>query len=379
MDTKSQSLIEHFKGISDPRVDRRKLHDLTEIIVVAICSIVAGANNFEEIEIVAKAKIGWFKKFLTLENGIPSHDTFERVFARIDPKEFRRCFSNWIQALQEIFSGVIAIDGQTHRGAKKTGQTKSPVHMVSAWAADFRLVLGQVKVDEKSNEITAIPDLLKILDINGCIVTIDALGCQQKIAEQIIAQGGDYILGLKGNQGRTLAAVEDHFSFTSEKACSAYSSFDKGHGRIETRSYFADSAGKVIDIKDWPGIKSVIKLISTREIGDKSTSETRFYLSSISHTKIQKIGESVRSHWGIENSLHYILDVTFKQDKSRVRNGNATENFGVLRHIAMNILTKAPSAKGPASSKNLKRVRAACDPEYLGEVMRSVGLVKSEI
>lgn len=375
-----KSLVDHFSGIADPRVDRRKLHDLTEMIVVAIVAIVGGSDSFDDIEVFAESHLDWFRRFLSLENGVPSHDTFERVFARIDPKEFQACFAAWTQDIAGVFSAeVIAIDGQTLRGARRTGQSKSPIHMVSAWSSAVNLVLAQRKVDEKSNEITAIPELLKLLDLNGAIVTIDAMGCQTQIAKQIVDQGGHYALGLKGNQGSTLAAVEDHFSFVAENKTKQFHTIDKGHGRIEERSYFACAAKDVLDLRDWPGLKSVVRVVSTREIGEKKTSETRFYISSLAPQFVEKIGHAIRTHWGIENSVHYVLDVTFRQDKSRVRNGNAAENFGVLRHIALNILTKAPSAKGPKSSKRLKRYRAGCDPKYLENVMQSVGIDKAEI
>ena len=376
----TRSLIEHFSGITDPRVDRRKLHDLTELIVVAIVSIVGGADSFDDIELFAESHFDWFKKFIKLENGVPSHDTFERVFARIDPKEFQSRFAAWALDLAGIFSPeVIAIDGQTLRGAKRTGQIKSPIHLVSAWASSANMVLAQRKVDEKSNEITAIPELLKILELKGAIVTIDAMGCQQAIAQQIVDKKGDYALGLKGNQGATLAAVEDHFSYQPDSKAHQYHTVEKGHGRIEERSYYAFAAKDVLDLRDWPGLKSVIKVVSKRDLGDKTSSETRYYISSVAPQLIEKIGKAIRIHWGIENSVHYVLDVTFKQDKSRVRNGNAAENFAVLRHIAMNILTKAPSAKGPQSSKRLKRFRAGWDSKYLESVMQSVGLEKSGI
>lgn len=374
MDEKTCSLIQHFQDIEDPRIERKKLHKLIDILVIAICAVVSGADSFDAIEIFGNSHIDWLKKFIELPNGIPSHDTFERVFARINPQEFRICFINWTKELAGIFTDVIAIDGQTHRGARLKGQNKSQIHMVSAWATGLRLVLAQVKVEEKSNEITAIPHVLKMLDIHGCIITIDAMGCQQKIAQQIVDQGGDYILGLKGNQGATLTAVEEHFSITPENNCETFCDVDKGHGRIETRTYFAVNASTILDLKEWPGLQSAIKMISTREINDKISTEERFYLCSMKHEAVKKIGQSIRSHWGIENSLHYVLDVTFNQDNSRIRTGNATENFGILRHVAMNILRKAPYAKKSTPSNNLKRLRAGMDRAYLEEVMKCSGL-----
>ena len=357
-DKNKQTLVDHFNELKDPRVERRKLHSLRDIIVIAICASVADCDGYEEIAMFAESHEDWFRKFLPLENGIPSHDTFERVFARINAKEFRRCFANWTRELVGLFTDVIAIDGQTHKGARRTGESKSSLHMVSAWAAGLKVVLAQEKVDEKSNEITAIPEVLKMLEIKGCIITIDAMGCQQKIAQQIIDQGGDYILGLKENQKNTLEAVTEHFSTTKETFLTTFVENDKGHGRIETREHFTSNSNEVVDLKEWPGLKSVVKVASTREIGDKKTIEDRFYLSSMPSTDIQKIAHAIRSHWGIENSLHYVLDVTFDQDKSRIRNDFGPENTAVLRHFAMNILKFAPNAMKSNPSKNLKRKKA---------------------
>jgi len=374
----ASTLISCFEGLSDPRVERTKLHKLIDIVVMAICAVVAGCDTFDAIEVFCTAQEQWFKRFLELPNGIPSQDTFERVFARIDPKEFRSSFGAWTKQLAGVFTDeVIAIDGQTMRGARRSGQSKSPIHIVSAWAVGLRLVLAQTKVDEKSNEITAIPEVLKLLDIKGCIVTMDAMGCQQKIAQQIIDQNGDYVLGLKGNQGGTLEAVEAHFSTTPDKQLTVFHEVDKGHGRIETREYFGADADEILDLKEWSGLKSAIKVISTRDTSGIITSETRFYISSINHKNIERSGQAIRSHWGVENGLHHVLDVTFDQDKSRVRKDHGPENFAVLRHFAMNILKGAPPAKRGSTSINLKRMRAGFDNAYLEQVMRGAGLENS--
>lgn len=374
MEADNRSLIEHFEHIEDPRIDRKKLHKLIDIIVIAICGVISGADSFDEIEIFGNAHIDWLKRFLELPNGIPSHDTFERVFRRLNPQEFKDAFLSWTKQLCGVFEGVIAIDGQTHRGARNAGQKKSPLHVVSAFASDLRLVLAQMKVDEKSNEITAIPKLLKLLDIKGCIVTIDAMGCQQKIAGQIIDQDADYALGLKGNQGSTLESVKEHFSIVSKEKCVTFSDVDKGHGRIETREHFVSDASAVFDLKDWPGLKSVIKVVSTREFQDKTTTEERFYISSLESTAVETISHSIRAHWGIENSLHYVLDVTFGQDKSRIRKDHSGENFGLVRHFAMNMLRNAPVARRGNKSLKLKRKRAAMDIEYLETILKCGGL-----
>ena len=380
MDGTPASLVECFESLTDPRVDRTKLHKLIDIVVMAVCAIVAGCDTFDAIEVFCTAQEQWFRRFLELPNGIPSQDTFERVFARINPKEFRASFCAWTKELTGIFKDeVIAIDGQTMRGAKRSGQSKSPIHIVSAWAVGMRLVLAQTKVAEKSNEITAIPEVLKLLDIRGCIVTIDAMGCQQKIAQQIIDQKGDYVLGLKGNQSATLDAIEEHFSTTQETNLTQFQDIDKGHGRIEKRTYFGANSEEILDLKEWPGLKSAVKVVSIRNVSGVETTETRFYLSSLEHSDIKRAGAAIRSHWGVENGLHHVLDVTFDQDKSRVRKDHAPENFAVLRHFAMNILKGAPPAKRGSNSINLKRMRAGFDVQYLGQVMAGAGLVKSGI
>lgn len=282
MDGGNDSLTAQFKNVKDPRINRTKLHKFIDIIVIAICAVVGGADGFDAIEVFAVAHEEWFRKFLDLPNGIPSHDTFARVFARIDPQEFRASFAKWTEILAGVFaSEVIALDGQTMRGARRTGEKKSSIRVVSAWATGLRLVLTQMKVAEKSNEITAIPEVLKLLEIKGCIITMDAMGCQQKIAQQIIDQGGDYVLGLKGNQSGTLSAVEEHFSFVPDSTCQQFHHVDKGHGRIETRSHFSVEANSILDLKEWPGLKSVIKVVSTREIKTETTTENRYYLSSV--------------------------------------------------------------------------------------------------
>ncbi len=384
MSTNTRSLINHFGNIRDPRIDRRRAHKLIDIIVISICAVVAGADSFEEIEIIGNAHKSWLKTFLELPNGIPSHDTFARVWARINPNEFRASFATWVREIAEAISDrvgqeVISLDGQTMRGARRRGEKKSAIHMVSAWAAGLRIVLAQTVVPEKTNEISVIPDILRLLDINGCIVTMDAMGCQQTHTQQIIDQKGDYVIGLKGNQSSTLAAVEGHFAKLNVKNLESYKDTDKGHGRIETRSYFAADVNDVCDLKNWPGLQSVIKVVSTRDINDVVSTETRYYISSLPSKSVKQSGDAIRKHWGIENSLHYVLDVVFKQDKSRIRKDNAPENFGVLRQIALNILRGAPFAKNSSPSNNLKRKRAAADTEYLAQVMCSAGLEKATI
>lgn len=364
------SLAMHFSGIEDPRVDRSKLHQLADILLIAICAVVGGADSFEAIEIFAEAHEQWFRRFLTLSNGVPSHDTFARVFARISPREFERRFSEWTKTLATTFSNeIIAIDGQTLRRSHDHNSAKAAIHMVSAWAVNAGLVLAQTKVDDKSNEISAIPEVLKLLDLRGCIVTMDAMGCQQKIAQQIIDQGGDYLIGLKGNQGTTYEAVKNHFQLIAATRRPTHEETDKGHGRIEIRTYTADNAKTVLDLKAWPGIESVIRVRSMRQVKDKTSEETRYFISSLLPNDLEKICSATRSHWGVENGLHYVLDETFEQDRSRIRKDNAPENFAVVRHIATNLLKQAPPAKKHSPSMNLKRIKASMDTKYLQRII----------
>lgn len=367
---RENSLVDCFSDLKDPRVERTKKHKLIDIIIISICGVIAGANGFETIEVFADMHQEWLKKFLELPHGIPSHDTFERVFARINPKEFQKRFSEWTKILASTFANeIIAVDGQTLRRSHDHSNQKSTIHVVSAWAARAGLVLGQVKVDEKSNEITAIPEVLRLLDLRGCIVTTDAMGCQQAIAKQIIEQDADYLFGLKKNQGNTLEAVQEHFDLDSSKPTQNFTENDKGHGRVETRTYTIDSAQNVLDLKFWPGIKSVVKVNSIREMKNKTTNDMRFYISSLAPDS-PRISTAVRGHWGVENGLHYVMDETFDQDRCRLRTDNSAENFTVLRHIALNLLKQAPTMKG-IKSINMKRFRAGMDTQYLEKILKT--------
>ncbi len=310
--------------------------------------------------------------FLDLKNGIPSHDTFGRVFSMIDPAEFKRCFLSWIKAVSQITSGeIIAIDGKTLRRSCDKKSNQAAIHMVSAWANTNSLVLGQIKVDDKSNEITAIPKLLKLLEIKGCIVTIDAIGCQKKIADEIIDNGADYILALKANQGKLFEQTEHFFNEAEQNNFNhinheTYVTAEKSHGRQEKREYRLVKEINFGDHKDdWNHLNSIAMVTSTRIIGEKQTIEKRYYISSLSG-EIERFAEGVRNHWGIENKLHWILDVQFREDDSRIRKGNGAENFAMLRHVALNLLKQDKKTKLGIKGK---RYRAAVDQKYREKVI----------
>jgi predicted transposase YbfD/YdcC len=368
--------MEHFSKIKDPRVERTKLHQLIEIIIIAICAVISGAEGWEDIAAYGKAKQEWLKKFLDLEHGIPSDDTFRRVFSRIKPAEFEECFNSWITDVKEVSKGeIIPIDGKTLRRSFDRASSKAAIHMVSAWAKTNRLVLGQLKVDEKSNEITAIPKLLDMLEIAGCIVTIDAMGCQKDIATKIIDKEADYVLALKANQGKLYQETELFFRVAEQLKFKeinhkAHHTKEYSHGREEVRSVWSVSVAEpflaaLVNSEQWLNLNSVTMVKSQRTIGDKTTTETRYYISSIK-PNAKKIGNAIRSHWSIENSLHWVLDVTFNEDSSRIRKDHAPENFAMLRHIALNLLTKETTAKVGIKAK---RKKAGWDDDYLLQIL----------
>jgi predicted transposase YbfD/YdcC len=330
------SLLEHFADLTDPRVERTKLHQLLDILVMAMCATICGAEGWEDFAEFGKAKREWFETFLELPNGIPSPDTFRRVLQRLDPHEFEACFLRWVQSVNKIASGqIVALDGKQLRGSRDAAASLSAIHMVSAWACENRLVLGQIKVDDKSNEITALPELLRALALTGCIVTIDAMGCQTKIAEQIIDGEADYVLALKGNQGLLHEDVANYFSWAErtgfqEIAYTFAETLEKDHGRIEHRRCWA--TGDVAWLEQqaqWRGLQSIVMVEADREvIGKGRTVERRYFISSLP-AEAKPLLAAVRGHWGIENSLHWCLDVAMREDASRIRRDHAPENVAI--------------------------------------------------
>lgn len=367
----SPALIDHWAGLEDPRIERQKRHKLGDILVIAVCAVLCGAESFPAIEDFGRVRYAWLKQFLELPNGIPSHDTFNRVLRLLDPVQFQACFLSWMQAVAEETQGeVVAIDGKTLRRSFDKSSTKRAIHMVSAWATENGVVLGQCKVDDKSNEITAIPELLKLLALKGCIVTIDALGCQRAIAQQLVEDQADYVLALKENQPTLHQAVEQ-FLVTGPEAdahrtqCEYYDHHERGHGRTESRGYWITDGLPELGVgQPWPGLRSIGMVEATRTLAGQRTVEQRFYLTSLA-ADAQVFARAVRNHWGIENGLHWTLDVTFREDQSRLRKGHGPENFAVLRHIALNLLRQEPSQK----SLPRKRLACALDPDYLLKVL----------
>ncbi len=364
---KSNKLTTIFSQIEDPRSHINKLHLLNDILLIGIISVMCGAETWKQMESFAKSKESFLKTFLKLPNGIPSDDTINRLYSAIESELFESCFIQWVNTLSAFSNGqVVAIDGKTIRGAKSNGE-KSPIHMVSAWACDNNMVLGQVRVNNKSNEITAIPELLKVLSLKNCIITIDAMGCQTKIADQIIEQEADYILAVKGNQGELLDQIKDEFYFSKTIETSVNVCGD--HGRIETRECCVITEFKeMVAVWRWKNLKSIIRIKSKREFknSDRKTEESiRYYISSLK-SEAKDFQKSIRSHWSIENKLHWILDVGFSEDSSRKRKGNAAQNYSIILKIALNLLKNEHSEKQGIKGKRLK---AAWDNDYLLKVL----------
>lgn len=365
---RDQVIQQLFSGVEDPRVTGRTKHSLVDILVIAVMGALCGAETFEDLEVFAECKQKWLKSFLELPNGIPSHDTFARVFARVDPVQFHACFVRWTRAVFEASGGkLVAIDGKAIRRSFDKASNQAHLHMVSAWAVDNNLVLGQFKVDDKSNEITAIPKLLDLLALKGCTITIDAMGCQTEIANKIVDKKADYLFCLKGNQSGCLKEVEEFFQdalapspLDQKSPMQFIETTDKAHGRIEVRRYWQSSAVLWM-AGQWKGLQTIGMVESQRIIGETTSTERRYFLSSLP-LDVKRFSAAVRGHWGIENSLHWCLDVSMNEDKSRIRKGHAPENFALLRKIALNLLKSEKTLK---ASLRAKRKAGGWDHDYL--------------
>ncbi len=367
------ALLDHYSEVVDPRVERTRKHHFTDLLTIAVCGFICGVDNWVELEDFGKAKRTWFEKFLRLPHGIPSHDTFGRFFAALDPEQFSRCFIRWVEAISEVTEGeVVAIDGKTLRRSFDNASGKAAIHMVSAWASKNGLVLGQVKTDEKSNEITAIPKLLELLHLRGCIVTIDAMGCQREIVQQIVEKEADYVISLKGNQGALQQEVEALFSEAREEGFetlrhSYTETLEKEHGRIESRKYWTTGQLDAIrERKKWPSLTSVGMVESKRTVNDVTSVEVRYFISSLPGDDAVKFADAVRSHWSIENNLHWVLDVAFDEDHSRVRKDNAPENMAMLRHVALNLIKADKLVKRGVQTR---RKLAGWDENFLAHLL----------
>lgn len=363
-------LLGHFIHIRDPRVDRTKRYPLIEILFLVISAAVSGCEGWKSIQDFGVMKLDWLRRFLPYASGIPVDDTIARVMRRLDTKQFQHCFINWMQGVTQATDGeVVAIDGKTLRRSYDKASSKSAIHMVSAWCSANGVVLGQEKTAERSNEITAIPKLLDALALKGCIVSIDAMGCQQEIAQKIRRKKADYILALKGNQGLLHADVKAFFTDALAHGFQGvqhdfHEEWDAGHGRIEHRKCWSINVSKYercfSNIKKWPGLNRVVMVQTERQLADKTTQATRFYLSSCS-SSASCLMNRVRKHWQIENALHWTLDVTFQEDASRIRTGAAPENYAILRHIALNVIKKDTSTQ---ASVRRKRNMAALNDNF---------------
>lgn len=371
------TILKYFSSLEAPRIERTKRHQLVDIVALAILAVIRGADSWVAIETYAQSKREWLETFLLLPNGIPSHDTIARVFAALNPQAFEQCFHWWITSITEtIGAQVIPIDGKTVRQSFDRNAGQKAIHVVSAWASEYRLVLGQLKVDSKSNEITAIPKLLELLDIVGCIITIDAMGCQKEIAATIVAKKADYVFALKGNQGKLEDAVNSWLEEATRNNFegiehSYHQTTESAHGRIEIRKYWSvpvEQLGELPNQAKWLGLRSVGIVVCERRLWNKTTVEVRLYISSLEYDA-PGLAHAVRSHWGIENSLHWILDMTFHEDASRIRKDNAPLNFSVLRRLSLNLLNRDKMVRGSIA---MKRYRAGLDNNYLLQVMAAI-------
>ena len=372
-----EGLAACFAGLADPRETRRCDHQLIDILAIAVCAVIACAESWEDIELYGRSKRAWLETFLELPNGIPSHDTFRRVFMLLDPDAFEACFATWAQSLAVgVEREVIAVDGKTVRRSGSRRHEHGPLHLVSAWASGRGLALGQREVDGKSNEIAAIPELLDVLRLDGCIVTLDAMGCQKGIAERIRAKGADYLLVLKANHGRAFEAVREHFERTCFGRGSGgrpvFDAFDEGHGRLVRRRVFASpAAGELEPLSGWPELGTVLAAETIRGVTGTGQveAEVRYFLTSCDDDPAILV-QAIRRHWSVENALHWVLDVTFREDDSRVRDRTAARNLALLRKIALNLIAR--DRRGRASLRG-RRKMAAWNDDYMLRIIAGQG------
>jgi predicted transposase YbfD/YdcC len=371
------SIEEHFGDLPDPRVEGRCGHKLLDIVCIALAAVICGANSWSEVETFGKAKEKWLREYLELPNGIPSHDTFGRVFSLVDGTVFEEHFAHWVESVFHRTRGqVVAIDGKTARRSHDRTIGKDALHMLGAWASANRLVLGVRKVEDGSNEIPAIPELLRLLDLMGCVVTIDAIGCQKDIAQAILDRKADYVLAVKDNQGHLFDDIRDWFAYADQSsfqdmAYTEHQTVNKTSGRIETRRCWAIADPRAFEYirhhQGWPGLQTIIRLQNERHIGDQAQSDTRYYISSLP-PDAERLLNCIRQHWSIENTCHWSLDVVFGEDDSRIRTGQAPRNFAILRRFALNLLKHDPLK----ASLNQKRFQAALNENYLAQLLSQV-------
>ena len=370
----ASSFQDYFATLTDPRCPNapNSRHQLMDLLVIAVCAVICGAEGWEDMEDYGKSQQEWFADLLDIPHGIPGHDTFRRVLSRLDPEELTQCFIAWTDALSDVSGGeIVAIDGKTLRHSFDRAASKSAIHMVSAWASANRLVLGQLKVDEKSNEITAIPKLLRLLDVKDAVVTIDAMGCQKEIAQVITEQEADYVLALKENHKTLYADVTLFFDEArgtefADIAHAYYEAVDGAHGRIETRRYWITSNIEWLgETAAWSKLQSIGMVEARREVGEAVQIETRYFLTSLPAQGV-RFAQAVRQHWGIENSLHWVLDVSFDEDACRIRKDKGAQTFAVLRHIALNLLRRE---RHHTRGIKARRKRAGWDRDYLAKVL----------
>jgi predicted transposase YbfD/YdcC len=368
MKAQDQELLGYLSIIQDPRIERSKLHKLEDVLFLVVCAVLCGCDTWEAIYEFGKDRVEWLRKYIRLEHGIPSADTLARVFSLIDPEEFEQAFRNWVFSLYEVKDEqIIAIDGKRVRNTHDNRYGRGAIHMVSAYATEVGLVLGQVKTADKSNEIRAVPELLDALKLKGCVITLDAMGCQKDIVKKITERGGDYVISLKGNQGQLHQDVKLFFESIDKGQLKkvkldSITHTEKGHGRIEERCYqITDHIDWLENKANWSGLRSIGRVDSMREINGVVSRESRYFISSLPGAA-QRFSKAVRQHWAIENNLHWQLDVTFNEDKLRARMRNAAQNLTILRRMILNVLKQDKTSK---ASLNIKRMKAGWNNQYL--------------